>query len=176
MEQSHEIEMERLHQEELSRKGALTPEQLMAIAASENMNSDAASKFAESFSAGRNAEQMQQANDARIADAHRHEDQMMEIIRQMAQMNSNMATGMMQQNQAQRTEQARQMERQEARIDHITDSALEYATRNNKISNSQPEQRPVQTSAQAVERFCPKCGTAVARNIRFCHHCGADLN
>ena len=176
MEQSHEIEMERLHQEELSRKGALTPEQLMAIAASENMNSDAASKFAESFSAGRNAEQMQQANDARIADAHRHEDQMMEIIRQMAQMNSNMATGMMQQNQAQRTEQARQMERQEARIDHITDSALEYATRNNKISNSQPEQRPAQTSAQAVERFCPKCGTAVARNIRFCHHCGADLN
>lgn len=174
MEQSHEIDMERLRQEGITRKGALTPEQLMAIAASENMGSDAAKAFAESFSAGRNAEQMQQANDARIADAHRHEDQMMEIIRQMAQMNSNMATGMMQQNQAQRTEQARQLERQEARIDHMADSALEYATRNNQIS--QQQQKPAPAPAPAVERVCPKCGTAVARNIRFCHHCGTDLN
>ncbi len=172
MEQSHEMDMERLRQEGISRKSALTPEQLMAIAASENMNSEAASKFAESFSAGRNTEQMQQANDARIADAHRHEDQMMEIIRQMAQMNSNMATGMAQQNQAQRAEHARQMERQEARIDHIADSALEYATRNNHITHQQPAAAPATT----VERVCPKCGTAVAGTIRFCHHCGTDLN
>lgn len=175
MEQSHEMDMERLRQEGITRKSALTPEQLMAIAASENMNSDAATKFAESFSAGRNAEQMQQANEARIADAHRHEDQMMEIIRQMAQMNSNMVTGMAQQNQVQQAQQARQLERQEARLEHITDSALDYATRNNQISQ-QPTTAPAPAPAPAVERVCPKCGTAVARNIRFCHHCGTDLN
>ena len=169
LEQSHEAEMERLRQEAITRKGALCAEQLMAIAASENMNSDAARTFAESFSAGRNAEQMQQANDARIADAHRHEDQMMEIIRQMAQMNSNMATGITQQQQTQRAEQARQIERQQERMDHITDSALEYTTRNNQISQQQP------APATAVERVCPKCGTAVAGSIRFCHHCGTDL-
>ena len=169
LEQSHEAEMERLRQEAITRKGALSAEQLMAIAASENMNSDAARTFAESFSAGRNAEQMQQANDARIADAHRHEDQMMEIIRQMAQMNSNMATGITQQQQTQRAEQARQIERQQERMDHITDSALEYTTRNNQISQQQP------APAAAVERVCPKCGTAVAGSIRFCHHCGTDL-
>ncbi len=172
MEQEHEIAMERLHQEAISKKGALTPEQLMALAASENMGTDAAKAFAESFSAGRNAEQMQQATDARIADAHRHEDQMMEIIRQMAQMNSNMASGMAQQNVAQKAEHARQIERQEARIDHITDSALEYATRNNQISHQQPASTP----APSVERVCPKCGTAVAGSIRFCHHCGTDLS
>ena len=169
LEQSHEAEMERLRQEAITRKGALSAEQLMAIAASENMNSDAARTFAESFSAGRNAEQMQQANDARIADAHRHEDQMMEIIRQMAQMNSNMASGITQQQQTQRAEQARQIERQQERMDHITDSALEYTTRNNQISQQQP------APAAAVERVCPKCGTAVAGSIRFCHHCGTDL-
>ena len=118
----------------------------MAIAASENMNSDAATKFAESFSAGRNAEQMQQANEARIADAHRHEDQMMEIIRQMAQMNSNMVTGMAQQNQVQQAQQARQLERQEARLEHITESALDYATRNNQISQ-QPTTAPAPAPA-----------------------------
>lgn len=89
----HEKEMERLRQEALSRKANLSAEQLMAIAASENMSSDAARVFAESFSAGRDASAAQQAADARIADSQRHEEQMMEIIRQMAQMNSNMASG-----------------------------------------------------------------------------------
>lgn len=176
LEQSHEAEMERLRQESITRKGALSAEQLMAIAASENMDSDAARTFAESFSAGRNAEQMQQANEARIADAHRHEDQMMEILRQMAQMNSNMVAGITQQQQTQRAEQARQIERQQERMDHITDSALEYTTRNNQITHQQPAPAPTPAPAPSVERVCPKCGTAVARNIRFCHHCGTDLN
>jgi rubrerythrin len=87
----------------------------------------------------------------------------------MAQMNSNMATGITQQQQTQRAEQARQIERQQERMDHITDSALEYTTRNNQISQQQP------APAAAVERVCPKCGTAVAGSIRFCHHCGTDL-
>ena len=92
--------MERLRQEGIERKANLTPEQLMAIAASENMSTDAARAFAESFSAGRSAEAAQQAAESRIADSQRHEEQMMEIIRQMAQMNSNMATGIMQQRPA----------------------------------------------------------------------------
>ena len=100
LEHEQQLEMERLRQESIDRKANLTPEQLMAIAASENMSTDAARAFAESFSAGRSAEAAQQAAEARIADSQRHEDQMMEIIRQMAQMNSSMATGIMQQRPA----------------------------------------------------------------------------
>ena len=96
----------------------------------------------------------------------------MEIIRQMAQMNSNMAAGISQQQHNQQAAQARQIERQQERMDHITDSALEYATRNNQIQHQQVAPTP----APSVERVCPKCGTAIAGNIRFCHHCGTDLN
>ena len=50
----------------------------------------AAVKFAESFSAGKNAEQVQQAAEARIADSQRHEDRMLEMMREMKDMATTM--------------------------------------------------------------------------------------
>ena len=161
LENEHELAMERARQEALDKKAQMSAEQLMALAAGENMESDAARAFAESFSAGRNYEQAQQAAEVRAADAQRHEAQMMEIIREMARMNSNMATGIAQQKADQREEYERKMERQEARAEHAYDSALEYATRNNY--------------AQATTARCPKCGATAEAGTRFCHNCGYDM-
>ena len=49
MDLDHEREMERLKQEALDKKARMTAEQLMAVAAGENLDSQAAVKFAESF-------------------------------------------------------------------------------------------------------------------------------
>ena len=48
MDLDHEREMERLKQEALDKKARMTAEQLMAVAAGENLDSQAAVKFAES--------------------------------------------------------------------------------------------------------------------------------
>ncbi len=165
----HEREMERLRQEALDKKAQMSAEQLMAIAVSENLDSAAAAKFAESFSAGRNVEQVQQASDARIADAQRHEEQMMEIIRQMQQMATTMSGNIVQHKDEQRDEYRRRLERQEERLDRTQDRALDYTTRNNV-------QQPVQQAQpQQDGRVCPECGKAVPQNIRFCANCGHEL-
>ena len=90
MDLDHEREMERLKQEALDKKARMTAEQLMAVAAGENLDSQAAVKFAESFSAGKNVEQVQQAAEARIADSQRHEDHMLEMMREMKEMATTM--------------------------------------------------------------------------------------
>ncbi len=163
LDNEHEMAMERVRQESLDKKAQMSAEQLMALAAGENMATDAARAFAESFSAGRNVEQAERAAEARAADAQRHEEQMMEVIRQMAQMNSTMATGMAAQRNQHNEELERRAERVEARADHAYDSALEYTTRNNAVQ------------AQTMAARCPKCGAAAEGGTRFCHNCGYDL-
>ena len=121
----------------------MTAEQLMAVAAGENLDSQAAVKFAESFSAGKNAEQVQQAADARIADSQRHEDRMLEMMREMKDMATTMTGHIVQNKDAERDRYRERMERQEDRVDKTQDSALEYATRNN------------QQAAESVSFFCP---------------------
>ena len=162
----HEREMERLRQEALDKKAQMSAEQLMAIAVSENLDSAAAAKFAESFSAGKSAEQVQQASDARIADAQRHEEQMMEIIRQMQQMATTMSGNIAQHKDEQREEYRQRLERQEERLDRTQDRALDYTTRSNNRQAA-----PQQPSGKA----CPDCGAVVPQGTRFCPGCGHEL-
>lgn len=172
MDLEHEREMERLRQEALDRKARMTAEQLMAVAAGENLDSEAAVKFAESFSAGKDAEQVRQAADARIADSQRHEDRMMEMMREMKDMATTMTGHIVQNKDEERDRYRERMERQEDRVDKTQDSALEYATRNNQQAAARP---PQPQAPQSIGRVCPDCGTVAAQGIRFCANCGRDL-
>ena len=163
--------MERLKQEALDKKARMTAEQLMAVAAGENLDSQAAVKFAESFSAGKNAEQVQQAADARIADSQRHEDRMLEMMREMKDMATTMTGHIVQNKDAERDRYRERMERQEDRVDKTQDSALEYATRNNHQAAAKPQAQ----APQSVGRVCPDCGTVAVQGVRFCANCGRDL-
>ena len=166
-----EREMERLKQEALDKKARMTAEQLMAVAAGENLDSQAAVKFAESFSAGKNVEQVQQAAEARIADSQRHEDRMLEMMREMKEMATTMTGHIVQNKDEERDRYRERMERQEERVDKTQDSALEYATRNNQQAAPKPQPQ----APQSVGRVCPDCGTVAAQGVRFCAHCGRDL-
>lgn len=139
MDLDHEREMERLKQEALDKKARMTAEQLMAVAAGENLDSQAAVKFAESFSAGKNVEQVQQAAEARIADSQRHEDRMLEMMREMKEMATTMTGHIVQNKDEERDRYRERMERQEERVDKTQDSALEYATRNNQQAAPKPQ-------------------------------------
>ena len=171
MDLDHEREMERLKQEALDKKARMTAEQLMAVAAGENLDSQAAVKFAESFSAGKNVEQVQQAAEARIADSQRHEDRMLEMMREMKEMATTMTGHIVQNKDEERDRYRERMERQEERVDKTQDSALEYATRNNQQAVPKPQPQ----APQSVGRVCPDCGTVAAQGVRFCAHCGRDL-
>lgn len=171
MDLDHEREMERLKQEALDKKARMTAEQLMAVAAGENLDSQAAVKFAESFSAGKNVEQVQQAAEARIADSQRHEDHMLEMMREMKAMATTMTGHIVQNKDEERDRYRERMERQEERVDKTQDSALEYATRNNQQAAPKPQPQ----APQSVGRVCPDCGTVAAQGVRFCAHCGRDL-
>ena len=128
-------------------------------------------RFAESFSAGKNAEQVQQAADARIADSQRHEDRMLEMMREMKDMATTMTGHIVQNKDAERDRYRERMERQEDRVDKTQDSALEYATRNNQQAAAKPQAQ----APQSVGRVCPDCGTVAVQGVRFCANCGRDL-
>ena len=153
MDLDHEREMERLKQEALDKKARMTAEQLMAVAAGENL------------------EQVQQAADARIADSQRHEDRMLEMMREMKEMATTMTGHIVQNKDEERDRYRERMERQEERVDKTQDSALEYATRNNQQAAPKPQPQ----APQSVGRVCPDCGTVAAQGVRFCAHCGRDL-
>jgi len=177
----HEKEMERLHQDRLERQAQMTPEQLMALAAAENMGTEAAARFADSFSAGRNAEQVQHAADQRLADAQRHEDRMMEMFREMKDMATTMTGHIVREKDEQRREYRERLEHQEARLDHTQDSALNYVTRQQSAQTPQPAQHPapqpsVQAEAKQLPLVCSACGAELKEGMRFCLACGKEID
>lgn len=109
--------------------------------------------------------------DARIADSQRHEDRMLEMMREMKDMATTMTGHIVQNKDAERDRYRERMERQEDRVDKTQDSALEYATRNNHQAAAKPQAQ----APQSVGRVCPDCGTVAVQGVRFCANCGRDL-
>jgi hypothetical protein len=143
----HAREMERLRQEAIDKQANMTAEQIMAMgAAGGKLDAAASAKFAESFSAGRDAAQMQQATEARRADSERHREDLKETLRMMSEMAMTM-TG------------------------HITghNAAQQHAP------PPQPQPPQPIAPAQPIERICPECGVVVKPGIKFCANCGYDL-
>lgn len=137
------------HLKELETKYAgaqnLSPQQLMAIAANENLDPVAAAKFAESFSATMNAEQQtayiaefNKLNQARIDDKDKDADRMERMMAEMMATARTMTGHLVQSKDEQKNEYRERMTRQEDRVDRTQERALEYTTRNNAINTPPP--------------------------------------
>lgn len=134
----------------------LSPEQLMAIAANENLDPIAAQKFAESFSAKNNSEQQKEfmeqfnkLNELRIEDikqsnaqkdaiSESDKDRLERMFGKLADTTSSMTGHLVGNKDQQKDEYKQRLERQEDRMDNTQDKALNYTTRNNSFGNVNP--------------------------------------
>ncbi len=170
MELEHEIALERTRQEALDKQAQMSAEQIMAIGAREHLDAEGARAYAESFAAGRDAEQARRDAEARIADSRRHEEMMLEMMRQMQQTTVALSGNLIRHKDEEREEYRQRLEKQEDRMERTQDRALDYTTRNNQQAAApQPAQ-------QQIGRVCPDCGTVVQPGIRFCANCGREIN
>ncbi len=169
LEHEQELEKERLEMEhalERERMEAqMSAEQIMAIGARENLDAEGAKAYAQSFSAGRDAEQARRDADKRMAEAQRQQEMMWEMMRRMQQTTETMSGNIARHKDEVNDEYRSRLERQEQRIEHTQDSALEYATRNNRTAAPQ----------QPAGCTCPDCGAEVASGVRFCPCCGREI-
>lgn len=162
MEQKREDNQTRLRSEEL--KSGMSAQQIMAMASEGNMDSAAAQRLAESFSAGADAEQQrefmdktEQLNRERMEEQRLNADRMERMMSQMMNMTSNIAGGVRQEQEARKDEYRERLERQESRLDDTMDRSLNYATKNNAI--------------ESQSRSCPQCGETVSAEDKFCNSC-----
>ena len=154
-ESSHAQAMEDIRIKEIAVKYEssqnLSPEQLMAIAANENLDPIAAQKFAESFSAKHNTEQQKEfleqfskLNEQRIDEikqmnaqkdsiAESDKDRLERMFGKLADTTSSMTGNLMGSKDQQKDEYKQRLERQENRMDNTQDKALDYTTRNNSF-------------------------------------------
>lgn len=176
----HEEELVRLKSEELKLKYQsakdLSPEQLMAIATTEGLSAEAAAKFAESFSAGKDIEQerkhqeeMNKLNQSRVED-------MKEMMREMMLTSREMTGHLVQNKDEMKNEYKEQMIHEQRRTDNTQDKALNYATRQNQQQQPVPQQ-PIHPTGKAMPngRICPACGKINDAECGFCQECGYSL-
>lgn len=136
MEALEAMQRAKLEKYRLSRD--LTPEQLMAIAANENLSPEAAAKLAESLGKGREVE----AERARQEEINRINQARVDDMKELLRMNHGYSPqGYPQQAYPQQPAPA----------------------------YGQPQQG-------AGKKFCPKCGTQLAADARFCMTCGNPMN
>lgn len=182
-EQKHKRELENTQQEQdfrlkemqvkYSNAQHLSPEQLMAIAANENLSAEASIKFAESFSLKMNSqqqaefmEQIMKLNQARIDDRDRAADRMEQMFYKVLETNQAM-TGHLVRNEENRSDEYKErLTRQEDRIDQTQDKALDYTTRSNK------QVSPAQSNTPKPGKTCPNCNSTINQNEQFCGNCG----
>jgi hypothetical protein len=182
-ERQHELNKEKLRLEELdlkySKSKDLSPQQLMAIAANENLDPVSAAKFAESFSVGMNNEQQakfmeefKMLNQARIDDKEREVERMaqmnkdvadrMERMFQQAMQNAATMTGnLVQHKDQQQSEYRERLETQERRVDQNQDKAMNYITRQappKVVATKKCNNSACGVVIGADENYCPTCG------------------
>ncbi|MFI3306392.1 MAG: zinc-ribbon domain-containing protein [Rikenellaceae bacterium] len=145
--QAHQMEMERereateAHLRDVELKANMSPQQLMALAAEKNMDSVAAQKLAESFSAGMDIQQQKdfmesfnKINQARIDDQIANTDRMERMMNRMMDMTTNMAGGIGREQESMKNEYRDRLQHQESRMDATMDRSLEYATKTNAMN------------------------------------------
>lgn len=150
--QEHQQQMEREREaneanlRNMELKANMSPQQLMALASEKNMDSAAAQKLAESFSAGLDMQQQKEfmesfnkMNQSRIDDQMANADRMERMMNRMMDMTQSMAGGIGREQESLKNEYRDRLQHQEERMDSTMERSLNYSTKNNAINNSAPQ-------------------------------------
>lgn len=158
----------------------MSAEQLMALAANENLDAEAARQFAQSFSAGKDVEQIKDSaekfdklNQARV-------DDMKEMMRMMMESNVAMNNNMANVREESYQENKERLLVEQQRLDKTQDRALDYTTRNNigvpqpaVPQMAPPQPTPAPKSVGGCK--CSSCGFENESATRFCENCGNEI-
>lgn len=145
IDKKHEMDMQEARLREIATKGNFTAEQLMAMAANENLSPEAAAKFAESFSAGKDAAVVEKYAQARLEDKDREADRLERMMDRMMSTAETMSGHIVQGKDQQKNEYKERLQRQEDRLDKTQDKALDYTTKNNLAGVTAPPPPPAAT-------------------------------
>jgi hypothetical protein len=163
----------------LEKSKDLTPEQLMAIAANENLSPEAAKVFAESFSAkheaGSNKEFMDKfnmLNENRINDLKKSSDDQRDFMEKMMnkvlETQASMTGHLVSSQKDGKEEYRERLNRTEDRLDNTQDKALNYTTRNTLLSGSN-----IIVDMQNIDKKeCSICKFLNDLEVKVCIECG----
>lgn len=176
-EQAQEQEMQRLKTEQqIKMREAsqnLTSEQMMAMAANENLDAEAAREFAHSFSTGRDAQAMRENADKMDQVQQARVDDLKDMMRTMMDHNQAVTSSLAHSKEESKNEYKERLAVEQQRLDRTQDAALNYTTRNNigTSNNNVAPPAPSQPSANC----CQKCSNENASGSRFCEYCGNEM-
>ena len=164
----HEINIMKAEQEaKLKMREAsqnFTAEQMMAMAANENLDAEAAREFARSFSAGKEAEVLKESAEKMDKLSQARVDDMKEMMRAMMDHNQAVTSSLAYSKEESKNEYKERLNIEQQRLDRTQDSALNYTTRNN-----------IGMQQSAGGRVCGNCNNTNPKEARFCEHCGNEI-